>query len=184
MSGLVNWYVFFVKTGYERKAIEDFQSIFKESEAVPRQLFVESLFKRNGVTKLDKRSIFPGYIFVISSIENYEFIIRSKECIKKSKVILKILCYGDTCQAALRREESAILEELWAEGDCLRVSKGIIIGDRVQIIEGPFAGKESLIKKINYHKMQALIELEIMGAYREVTIGLNIVKRLKTTVNK
>ena len=54
----------------------------------------------------------------------------------------------------------------------------MIVGDRVTITEGPLAGYESYIKKINRHKMEAVVQIEMMNAPRDVTVGLEIVKKL------
>lgn len=41
-----------------------------------------------------------------------------------------------------------------------------------------FIGTKSIIKSVNRHKMQAVIEVEFMGGIRRTTISLEIVKRL------
>ena len=57
-------------------------------------------------------------------------------------------------------------------------SSGIIIGDSVYIKEGPLKGYESIIRKIDRHKRKAIIELEFMGAVRQVAVALEIVEKV------
>lgn len=172
------WYVFFTKTGHEQEALNEIKAIFHGGEVEVRQLFIETFFKRHGEVKREIKPAFPGYLFVISSLRNDEFILRLKECIYRSDSIIRILYYGDTNRAALYEEERMVLEQLWMDGDCLGALKGMIEGKRVKILEGAFAGKESLIKKINRHKMQAIVEFEFMGLYRQMTVGLNIIRKV------
>lgn len=42
---------------------------------------------------------------------------------------------------------------------------------------------ESIVRRINRHKRQALIELEIMGDVRMVTVALEIVKKVSDNSN-
>jgi len=57
-------------------------------------------------------------------------------------------------------------------------SIGFIEGDRIYIEKGPLEGRESMIHKINRHKMEALIDLEIMGGLRQVAIGLEVLRKI------
>jgi transcriptional antiterminator NusG len=53
------------------------------------------------------------------------------------------------------------------------------VGDTIRITSGALMGFESRIKKINRHKREAVVELQIMGAKREVSLMLEIlVKRV------
>ena len=171
-----NWYVFFVKTGQEAKAADEIETFFPE-EIKPRVLFAETLFKKNGIVMRKRQVVFPGYVFVTSKLDNERFIIQCRNLVLHSKAFLRILRYGDTGRAALQEEDVQLLNMLWADQNCLEVSIGIIEGDRVKVIKGPFAGKESLIKKINRHKRQAVIEIPFMGENRLITVGLEIIAK-------
>ena len=47
-----------------------------------------------------------------------------------------------------------------------------------RITSGPLVGMESRIKKINRHKREALVEMEVMGAVREVRVMLEVVGKV------
>lgn len=169
-----NWYVLFVKSGQEAKAADEINACFLK-EAEPRILFAETFFKKRGIVKKEKKVVFPGYVFITSSLDNETFILKCRNLVSHSKVLMRILCYGDSWCAALHEEDIRLLKLLWAEQNCLEASRGMMEGDQVKIVEGPFAGKESLIKKINRHKRQAVIEIPFMGESRLITVGLEVI---------
>ena len=176
-----NWYVFFVKTGQEKKAADEIKDAVKDDKVTHIELLVETLFRTKGKVNKETKSMFPGYIFIATEIGNDEFISRTTECSHRSKVIIKLLRYGNTSQAAVAEEEREALECLAQDNYCVKASKGFLAGDRIVVTEGPFAGRESTIKEIRQHKMQAVIEVEFMGSIRRATVGLEIVERLAGT---
>lgn len=171
-----NWYTLFVKSGQEAKAAEEVKSYFSD-KAETRVLFVETYFRKHGIVKKEKNVVFPGYVFVQSELENELFIIQCKNLIARSALIYKILYYGDTRQAALNERDVELLEKMWPGRDCLEASVGIMEGDKVKIMEGPFVGRESMIRKVNRHKRQAVVEIDFMGEIRSITIGLDIIRK-------
>lgn len=59
-------------------------------------------------------------------------------------------------------------------------SVGIIEGDKIVVTSGPLVGKGGCIKKINRHKHEAIVEMEVMGAVREVRVMLEVVEKKKS----
>lgn len=168
-------YVFWVKTGQENKAINEIKAVFCY-EASPLQLFVETFFRKEGKITKEIRPAFPGYIFVATGISNDEFIVRAKKCVSTSKSIMRLLCYGDTNDAAMRDEERAAIDSLWKGKGCVETSAGFLKGDRILITEGHFKGQESIIKEIHPRRRQAVIEIRFMNELRRVTVGLEIIE--------
>ncbi|MCC8098207.1 MAG: hypothetical protein LIO44_06625 [Eubacterium sp.] len=62
----------------------------------------------------------------------------------------------------------------------VEMSVGIIENDRVQVINGSMMGMEGSIRKIDRHKRTARIEVNMFGRTMEVTVGLEIVKKIIT----
>ena len=178
MSDFDFLYIFFVRTGQERKALMEIQSAFDEPETACSIPTVETLFRNQGMVRKEISLLFPGYVFLESPVRNTEFWNRAKKMSRGSTHILRPLCYGDTNLAAVHEEEREVLDRLWPRNHCIEVSKGVIVGDRVMITEGSLIGFESFIKAINRHKMQAVIELAFMGEKRLVTVGLEILEKL------
>ena len=171
-----NWYAFFVRSGQEEKASEEIKAHFL-NEVQTQILSTEILFKRHGIVKKEKQVAFPGYVFVSSRLDNEMFIIQSRNLTSNSTVIYKVLRYGDSGQAILHGKDTQLLEKLWSGRECLEISVGVMEGDKVKIVEGPLVGKESMIKKINKHKRQAVVEINFMGENRLITIGLDIIRK-------
>ncbi len=171
-----NWYALFVKSGQEARAAEEIKSYFFD-KAETRVLSVETYFRKHGIVKKEKNVLFPGYVFALSELENEMFIIQCKNLISCSDLLYKILYYGDTRQAALNERDVGLLEKIWLGRDCLEASVGIMEGDKVKIMEGPFVGRESMIRKVNRHKRQAVVEIDFMGEVRSIAIGLDIIRK-------
>lgn len=178
MDHLDNWYVLWVKTGFEKEAADEITVAFKDDEVIYQQLMIETFFRKQGKVKKEINNAFPGYIIIASMICNDEFILRSYECIRRSRFIIKLLRYGDGYQAAMRKEERAAIESLWQGKYCVETSTGFIEGDHIVITDGPFVGIESIIKSISPRKRQAVIEIEFAGCLRCLTIGLEIIAKL------
>ena len=170
-------YVFWVKTGQEEKAAEEIKATFID-EVTPLQLLVEKFFRKQGKVKKETHNAFQGYVFIVTEISNEHFIIRAKECVRKSNTILRLLCYGDTNEAAMREEERAAIDHLWQDKNCIEVSIGYIKGDHIVITEGHFKGRESVIKELHPHRRQAIVEIEFMGGIRQMTVGMEIIEKL------
>ena len=146
--------------------------------AIPLQLTVETFFRKQGKVIKETHLAFPGYVFVATEIKNDEFIGRGKRCVDKSKSIIRLLCYGDTNEAMLREEERAAIECLWQGNHCIEASSVFIAGDCIVVTDGPFVGRESVIKEIHPRKRQAIIEIDFMGGVRRIAIGLEIIEKL------
>jgi len=169
------WYVLFVKTGREKQAAEDIRKAFNEGEIKPFIPYGERFFKK----EKQKHPMFPGYLFIETAIPNEEFQSRSLKFIWRSKNITKLLTYSDSDQAAVSDEERKMLQSLWVNKNRgIDASKGIIEGDRVIITEGSLVGMETMIKKIDRHKMRAEVEVPFFGKPNIVAVGLDIIRKV------
>lgn len=170
-------YVFWVKTGKEEIALKQIRNMFGDNISFLK-LLVETFFRKQGKVYKITKPAFPGYVFIISELNNTEFLIRARECARQSLSILKPLCYTGTYQAAMRKDEREMIDYLWQNEDCIETSRGFIVGDHINVTDGPFKGRESIIKAVYPRKRQAIVEIEFMGRAINVTIGLEILERL------
>jgi len=93
--------------------------------------------------------------------------------------IYSILHYGDDKQDIVMHETERLqLERLLDDSFCVAGSVGFIEGDKIWITSGPLKGMESHIIKINRHKREATIEMEMMGAVRQVQVMLEVVSKI------
>ncbi|WP_027631046.1 antiterminator LoaP [Ruminiclostridium cellobioparum] len=172
------WYILFVRTGRELK-VEQFLRERLDSDIfnpfVPLQQF---LFKTKGIVKKELKPLFPSYVFIESEIPGQEFIKRTKTLLCVSRDIVHILRYSDT-EIAMRESEKQLLLSLCNDDRCIESSNGISEGNRIHILDGPLKGWESNVKKVNRHKRQAWVEIELMGSIRLVSVALEIVEKIK-----
>ena len=170
-------YAFWVKTGQEEKAVEEIKETF-DGEVSPLRLLLETFYRKQGKVIKETQLAFPGYVFIAAQIENDDFVKRARECVWKSRAIIRLLCYGDTNIAAMKVEERVLIDCLWQGRECIETSIGFIKGDRIVITDGHFKGQESIIKEIHPRRRQAVIEIEFMGGTRRMMVGVEILERL------
>jgi transcriptional antiterminator NusG len=174
---LMYWYVLFVKAGKERKIEEYLKKQLNQDVCIPFFPLQEILFKRSGILKKEIRLLFPGYVFIDSSLPNQEFMKEINYLINKCSDIISLLKYSDTV-IAMKECEKNMLLCLCNNDHCIGASYGIIEGDKIHIFDGPLKGLESVVRKVNRHKREALIEIEIMGDVRLVTVALEVVEKV------
>ena len=78
----------------------------------------------------------------------------------------------------LRQEEMRFLLKMGKEEQVVEMSIGIIENDKVKIQQGPLVGMEGFIKKIDRHKRQAVLEVELFGRKVEMRVGVEIVEKV------
>lgn len=170
-------YVLFVKTGREMSIVHNLKKKLDSSKFLPFVPTKEKYFKKDGNIIKESEVCFQGYIFIESSLCVDKFIIEIFPIIRMTKEIYRIVNYGNSKDIAMRESERSALSCLYGDKYCIEISTGFIEGDKVKVYAGPLAGRESIIRKINRHKREAMIEIEIMGGLRCINVGLEIIKK-------
>jgi transcriptional antiterminator NusG len=172
------WYVLFVRTGRERNVEQLLKERLNTNLFSPFVPLYEKYFKNSGILKKESKTLFPSYVFIESKVSNQDFLKSISTLIYSSSDIVRILKYGDA-EFAMRESEKGMLLSLCDKNHCIEPSSGIIVGDRIHILDGPLKGWESIVRKVNRHKRQAWIEIEFMGNMRLVIVALEIVDKIK-----
>jgi len=179
---MTNWVILFARTGSEKKLTRILGESLNAGEYVPFLPVREASRRSKGVIYRERRLLFPGYIFIKTVIEACLIAERLEPVLKdtvRSEGIYSMLHYGDDKKdVAVREKERLYWERLFDADFCITGSVGFIEGDTVRVVSGPLVGMESRIKKINRHKREAVVEMEVMGALREVRLMLEVVERL------
>lgn len=168
------WYVIQVTTGREQVILQMCNNIIEKG--VLKKSFVpqiEKKYKYNGKWLTIQVTMFPGYVFVETDLENKLFI-----QLKNVPEFTKIIRMGYEI-VAMKKEEEKFLKELMNEKYTVTMSEGIIIGDHVIVYEGPLKGKEGYIRKIDRKKRMAILEIDFLGRKIDFTIGLEIIMKYK-----
>lgn len=166
------WYVIQVFSGRENLTKQMCQTLVKDNAI--RQCFIpfsEKKFKYKGKWITTQVVLFPGYLF-IETEEKEELFFQ----LKKVPLFTKVLGL-EYEMVALMEEEVRFITALMDENHTVKMSEGIIVGERVVVYEGPLQGREGLIKKVDRRKRLAVLEMELLGRTIDVTVGLEIVAK-------
>jgi len=173
-----NWYVIQVITGDEELCID--KCIRKLDPGIYEKCFVPYYIRKKkylGRWNEEKYKLYPGYIFVIS--DNIEEVFLQ---LKKVDGLTKLLSIGDEI-IPIEIDEAMMIKKMIGDTDTVEMSVGFIVGDKVVIQSGPLKGMESKIKKIDRHKKIAIVSMAILGNATDVTVGLEVVKKIDDEEN-
>lgn len=170
------YYVIQVKTGKEQTSIDDI--LKNKPEDASFDVFApyrKVLKKFHGVEKEVVERCFPGYIFVETN---------------DVKKLFKQLYFTPGFQKLLGREadtdnfvpldkdESRMVDILYSKNNN-RVTEISNIevkeGELIRVLDGPLAGLETQIKKVNLHKRTVIVEFMMCGRLVSSPVGINIV---------
>ena len=173
------WYVLFTKVGCENLITQKIEKYFSDEEISPFLPLIEIFHKfANKKTIKEYKVMFPGYIFIESMFKDDVIYKKVRQFQINTNTKIKLLSYGDSKEYSIREEEKKLLFCLFSEDKTVGASTGVIHGDKVIITEGPLMGRESIIRKINRHRREAVVEMEILGRMTNITTGLNIIEKL------
>lgn len=175
-----DWYVLFVKVGYETRVINQVKMYFSEEQVVPFIPMIEIFHKyANGCIQRERKIMFPGYVFIESNLNSVVFVGMINAFIHYHEGPLKLLRYGNSCEFAMRKYEKAFLLNFCNKDSYIEASTGLIQGDKITVIDGPLKGRESLIKKIDRSRRKAIIEVDFMGRRVPIAVGLDIIRKVQ-----
>ena len=78
----------------------------------------------------------------------------------------------------LQEDEIELLRKMGVDEKALKMSNGIIENGTIMITEGPLAGMEGCIRKIDRHKRKAWLEICMFGKTVKMEAGLEIMERI------
>ena len=171
-----NWYVLAVDTGRENSRIKEIRA-YNEEKAINNILpFVpskETFFKREKEVSV----MFPGYVFVETEMDAYDFLDYVKKVRRMYRSFIDILRYGDSDEMAVRWEERLVLMQLMNHEWCIKASTGFKEGVRVKIVEGSLVRQEAKIQRVDRNKMEAWVEVDMMGRQALIKVGLQFIEK-------
>lgn len=167
------WYVIQVRTGSEDNIRIQCKKII--SSDVLKDCFIpyyEEKKHLEGEWKIQKKILFPGYVFLDS--EELECLFKK---LKQVSGLTNLLGTGNDV-VPLTKEEIEFLISFGGKDQVVSISEGIIENSKVIVTSGPLAGKEGYIKKIDRHKRKAYLELPMFGGIQKIQVGLEIVSKM------
>lgn len=177
-----NWVILFVRTGLEETVVGALKETLDADRYLPFLPTKETPRRSKGVIGKERKLLFPGYVFIQTEIEAGLIAGKLRTALRgiaRRKDIFTILHYGDDEKdVAMREAERLYWERLFDSDFCVAGSKGFIEGDVIRITSGALVGMESRIKRVDRHKREAVVEMEVMGASREVRIMLEVTAKV------
>lgn len=167
------WYAVQVETGREETVREYFHRLVDRS--VYNEIFVirfNRMKKFYGKWHKESSVMFPGYIFIDTDTPEPAY-----EELKKVPVFTSLLGRDKQYFVPIERSKEELFRSMVDDNHEIAISTGLIEGDKVIITDGPLAGKEAMIKKINRHKRIAILNVTMFGESVGVTVGLEIVEK-------
>lgn len=175
----VNWVIMFVRSGSEENLLAVHGAGLRSYGFEPFVPTKETRFKNKQAEKIIRTPLFPGYIFLNTSAGADYIVEKLGALIQGARSMYSLLYYGENkMDIIVRDEERYGWERLFNKEYCVTGSRGFIEGEHIKISSGPLTGMESRIKKINRHQRKAVVEVEMMGASREITLMLEIVEKI------
>ena len=168
-------FVLFVRTGDEDEIVARIERELNSDMIHPFVPCKMVSFRKRGTTKQVVQVCFPGYVFLESAMDGGQFFEVEYQNIRKIKGIYKLLNYGSIYDIAMQEDEKDALLALYRNK--IEKSIGVIEGDMVQIISGPLMGRESVIRKINRHRREAVVEVTMFGRVQPVILPLEIISK-------
>lgn len=166
-----NWYALQVRTGQEEVIANKCQTLISKDileECVV--LHYEYMKKFHGRWHKEEKVLFPGYLFVVTNKIDDLFV-----NLKKIPDLTKLL--GKEEILPIYKEEVLYLIK-YSDNHLIKMSKGVIKGDRVIVESGPLKGYDGFIKKVDRHKRIAFIDIELFNTITTIKVGLEIVSKV------
>ncbi len=180
------WYVFYVRTNSENRVIRELTRFidmhdFGGYEFEPFCPESEIYFRGNKLRQQGRayrrRPLFPGYVFIETTMPSREFLTGFGAYIYSSHDVIRLLKCGNGDNIALPLDERRRMEYLLKGKRCVERSVGYIAGDKICVTDGPLRGSEGMITYINRHNRYADIQVDMFGGKIKARVALEIVEK-------
>ena len=173
----MNWYVVHTYSGYENKVKANIEKTI-ENRKLQDQIFdvrvlqQEVVEVKGGERKKVTRKLFPGYVLVNMVMNDDTWYV-----IRNTAGVTGFVGPGSE-PVPLTDIELMKLGITEGEPEAEKIKLDIAVGDLVEVTDGAWAGRESVIKEINMNKQTVTIEVDMFGRATSVEIDFTDVKKL------
>jgi transcription termination/antitermination protein NusG len=174
-----NWYVVHTYSGYENKVKANLEKRV-ESMAMQDKIFrvvvpeeEETDFK-NGKKKVVKRKVFPGYVLVeIVMTDDSWYVVRNTPGVTG---FVGSAGSGSKPTPLLPEEVAFILKRMGV--DEKRVDYDFVLGETVQVKEGPFANFTGIIEEMDKDKSKLKVLVNMFGRDTPVELDFTQIEKI------
>ena len=172
-----NWYIVQTFSGFEQKVAETLKETVKIKELDEK--ISEVLVPMHEVTEVKrgkrvqrKKKYFPGYVLIKSEMNNDLY-----HMIKNIKKVSGFLGSKGVPVPVSDQEIEKILGQIKDGVAQPKSSIEYIIGEKVQVIDGPFASFNGLVEDIDEEKSRLKVSVSIFGRPTPVDLDFNQVEK-------
>ena len=165
------WYALRVISGKERKTKEFLDKLVSQTESVKNMVInivlpMEKVYKvRSGKKYATEKNFFPGYLLVEASMSG-----EVQHVVEGAPDVMHFLKDGKKATPLRQREVERILGRIDEISEQTEYDIPYIVGESVQIIQGPFESFNGLITEVDGEKQRAKLMVKIFG--RETPLEL------------
>lgn len=169
------WYVLQVETGSEANMKEILEDFLPEGliSGVFYPLY-ESCYKKDGIRRIVTKVLFPGYLFLEMAQDG-----KIEELEKRLKGITEyhsLLTTGKVCTPVSPMEQAFLTEHTNSQ-HVMAMSRGYMVGRKVTITEGAFAGYCGELKYVDRHNRYGVMTVRLGERDVDMQFGLEIVRK-------
>ena len=174
---MADWYILHTVSGSEKgvkKMIEDQivkkkMSDYFEEIVVP---VVEVPEIKRGKRVLSEKKFMPGYVLIKMDMND-----ESWHLVKSVPKTTGFLGSKTVPKALSEREVDAIFKQLENESKNASVSSIYNVGDKVQVIDGPFDSFSGVVEEVDVEEQKLKISVSIFGKATPIELGFTQVKK-------
>lgn len=171
-SDAQKWYVIHTYSGYENKVKTNLEHRIASMDMADKIFRVvvpteEEVEIKNGQRRTVQKKIFPGYVLVEMMLEDDSWYV-----VRNTPGVTSFVGSGTTPTPLPENEVQAILKQMREEKPQVRVTYQK--GNRVKIIDGPFAEFMGSIDEVNTEKNKLRVLVSMFG--RETPVELDFLQ--------
>jgi transcriptional antiterminator NusG len=166
------WYVIHTYSGYENKVKTNLEHRIASMDMADKIFRVvvpteDELEIKNGQRRTVQKKIFPGYVLVEMVLEDDSWYV-----VRNTPGVTSFVGHGNTPTPLPDAEVQAILKQMREEKPQVRITYHK--GDRVKIIDGPFAEFMGTIDAVDEEKTKLRVLVSMFG--RETPVELDFLQ--------
>ena len=173
-----NWYIVQSHSSFENKVAELIREEAKKSNISDK--FEDIVVPTHDVTEVKrgkriqrKKKYFPGYVLIKSEMDNNIY-----HMIKNIKRVSGFLGSKGTPVPVSDKEIEKILGQIKDGVSQPKSSIEYSIGEKVQVIDGPFASFNGMVEDIDEEKLRLKVSVSIFGRPTPVDLEYNQVEKV------
>lgn len=165
----MGWYVLYCKSGQEEAIIKSCKQHLSKLAVEDAFLFSYDRMKKYlGKWHVDTYKMFPNYVFLQSSYPEL-----LTEELEQYREITDVLEYNGRL-LRVHSDEEMVMNSLCGNSHHLAISRGIVRSGTIRVLEGPLAGREPLIRKLDLHRRIAVLNLKVTEQGQDIWAGITI----------